>query len=78
MADAKVAKKASAERAQALSYPTTPKAEIELTVNALKVLEKRYLKKDNDSRPVERPQDMFGGWHGRSPLWTGSTTQTPT
>jgi len=59
MADAKVAKKASAERAQALSCPTPPKAEIELTVNALKVLEKRYLKKDSDGRSVERSQDMF-------------------
>ncbi|MBI5117915.1 vitamin B12-dependent ribonucleotide reductase [Candidatus Poribacteria bacterium] len=32
---------------------------MELTVNALKVLERRYLKKDDDGKPVERPEDMF-------------------
>ncbi|RJP15654.1 MAG: vitamin B12-dependent ribonucleotide reductase [Candidatus Abyssobacteria bacterium SURF_5] len=32
---------------------------MEFTVNALKVLERRYLKKDDDGRPIERPEDMF-------------------
>ncbi|RJP73959.1 MAG: vitamin B12-dependent ribonucleotide reductase [Candidatus Abyssobacteria bacterium SURF_17] len=32
---------------------------MEFTVNALKVLEKRYLKKSEDGKPVERPEDMF-------------------
>ena len=30
-----------------------------LSDNAIKVLEKRYLKKDDQGRPVEQPQDMF-------------------
>ena len=30
-----------------------------LTPNAIKVLERRYLKKDDEGRPVERPEDMF-------------------
>jgi ribonucleoside-diphosphate reductase alpha chain len=30
-----------------------------LCPNALKVLEKRYLKKDEDGRPIEKPSDMF-------------------
>ncbi|MBI5233710.1 MAG: vitamin B12-dependent ribonucleotide reductase [Deltaproteobacteria bacterium] len=32
---------------------------VELTENALKVLEKRYLKKDEQGRPIESPHDMF-------------------
>ena len=30
-----------------------------LSENAIKVLEKRYLKKDDDGKPVEAPEDMF-------------------
>ncbi|MGB4582440.1 MAG: vitamin B12-dependent ribonucleotide reductase [Coriobacteriia bacterium] len=30
-----------------------------LSPNSIKVLEKRYLKKDDDGNPVERPSDMF-------------------
>jgi ribonucleoside-diphosphate reductase alpha chain len=33
--------------------------EVELTPNAMKVLERRYLKKGDDGKPVERPEDMF-------------------
>jgi len=33
--------------------------ELELTTNAMKVLERRYLKKGEDGKPVERPEDMF-------------------
>lgn len=32
---------------------------LKLTENAVKVLERRYLKKDEDGRPVEKPEDMF-------------------
>lgn len=32
---------------------------IDLSVNAVKVLEKRYLKRDNTGNPTETPQDMF-------------------
>lgn len=32
---------------------------IDLSENAIKVLEKRYLKRDDDGVPVETPQDMF-------------------
>ncbi|MEW6163133.1 MAG: vitamin B12-dependent ribonucleotide reductase [Nitrospirota bacterium] len=34
-------------------------SEISLTPNALKVLEKRYLKKDEEGRVVETPEDLF-------------------
>ena len=30
-----------------------------LTQNAVKVLEKRYLIKDNDGKPAESPKDLF-------------------
>ncbi len=33
--------------------------ELALTENALQVLQKRYLKKDVDGRPIEEPEDMF-------------------
>lgn len=32
---------------------------IDLSENAIKVLEKRYLKRDNEGNPTETPQDMF-------------------
>ncbi len=32
---------------------------IDLADNAIKVLEKRYLKRDKDGNPIETPQDMF-------------------
>ncbi len=32
---------------------------IDLSENAVKVLEKRYLKRDNNGNPIETPQDMF-------------------
>ncbi len=32
---------------------------LKLSENAVKVLEKRYLKKDDDGKPVEAPEDMF-------------------
>ena len=33
--------------------------DLKLSENAIKVLEKRYLKKDDDGKPVEAPEDMF-------------------
>ena len=36
-----------------------PKSDLPLSENALVVLAKRYLKKDIDGNPVERPEDMF-------------------
>ena len=55
----------------AASLKTAPKAasdgpkkkaagkELSLTPNAMKVLERRYLKKDDNGKPAERPEDMF-------------------
>ena len=34
-------------------------AQIDLTENAVAVLEKRYLKKNEKGEPVEKPIDMF-------------------
>lgn len=34
-------------------------SQIKLTENARTVLEKRYLKKDEDGKPLEKPEDMF-------------------
>ena len=41
--------------------PDTARSEqkLDLTPNALTVLQKRYLKKDDSGRPVEQPSDMF-------------------
>ncbi len=33
--------------------------EVELSQNALTVLEKRYLKKDKNGRVIETPEEMF-------------------
>ncbi len=52
-------KKTTGGKAAKAGFPVPPKTDIEFTVNALKVLEKRYLKKDEDGHPVERPEDMF-------------------
>jgi ribonucleoside-diphosphate reductase alpha chain len=38
---------------------TSGRKKLELTDNALTVLHKRYLKKDNQGNPVEKPEDMF-------------------
>ncbi len=59
MSTVKTRKSASRGKAPKPSLTQPPKADIEFTVNALKVLEKRYLKKGNDGRPIERPEDMF-------------------
>ena len=37
----------------------TPKSKINLTENSLRVLEKRYLKKDKQGKVVETPEEMF-------------------
>jgi len=47
-------------------------AGIDLTENALHVLQRRYLKKDKQGNAVETPQEMFrrrcsAVWHGRLP-----------
>ena len=34
-------------------------SEIKLTENALRVLEKRYLKKDKNGQPAETPEQLF-------------------
>ncbi len=59
MAETEIAKKADAKGVRILSCPAPPEAEIDLTMNALKVLERRYLKKDFDGKPTERPEDML-------------------
>jgi ribonucleoside-diphosphate reductase alpha chain len=38
---------------------STPKKPLELNANALTVLERRYLVKDEKGQPVERPHDLF-------------------
>ena len=35
------------------------KEKLNLSQNAIKVLEKRYLKRDAQGNPVERPEDLF-------------------
>ena len=40
--------------------PTLKKRiKLELTENAIKVLNRRYLKKDETGKPIEAPEDMF-------------------
>jgi len=46
-------------RAKQAPQETTVDSALEITVNALKVLERRYLKKDERNKVVERPEDMF-------------------
>ncbi|MEX2156962.1 MAG: vitamin B12-dependent ribonucleotide reductase [Gemmatimonadales bacterium] len=38
---------------------STPHPRLDLSVNALTVLERRYLVKDDQGKPVERPEDLF-------------------
>jgi ribonucleoside-diphosphate reductase alpha chain len=38
---------------------STPNERLDLSANALTVLERRYLVKDEQGKPVERPQDLF-------------------
>jgi ribonucleoside-diphosphate reductase alpha chain len=38
---------------------STPQRTLDLNANALTVLERRYLVKDDQGKPVERPQDLF-------------------
>ena len=38
---------------------STPSTPLDLSANALTVLERRYLVKDDQGKPVERPQDLF-------------------
>ena len=42
-----------------MAFGTTPTDQVELTANALTVLERRYLKKDPTGQPTEQPADMF-------------------
>lgn len=41
------------------SKKSRKKAKLKLTENAVKVLERRYLKKDESGNPIEKPVDMF-------------------
>ena len=41
------------------SSKTRKKGMIALTDNSIKVLERRYLKKDESGNPIEKPEDMF-------------------
>ena len=53
---------AKAERDNEAGIPTTPPAELpdpDLSENATTVLERRYLVKDDDLRPVETPRELF-------------------
>ncbi|MGH7527742.1 MAG: ribonucleotide reductase N-terminal alpha domain-containing protein, partial [Gemmatimonadales bacterium] len=38
---------------------STPRDAVRLSPNAITVLEKRYLVKDDAGKPVEAPQDLF-------------------
>ena len=38
---------------------STPSTPLDLSANALTVLERRYLVKDDQGKPVERPEDLF-------------------
>ena len=59
MSELKVGSKVTVPKTHAKNVSSPPKVDFELTVNALKVLEKRYLQKDDDGKPIERPEDMF-------------------
>ena len=41
------------------SKKKTKSKRLPLTDNAIKVLERRYLKKDESGKPIEKPEDMF-------------------
>jgi len=45
----------------------TRKGMLDLTPNAITVLERRYLVKDDHGAPVEGPEDLF--WRERSRPW---------
>ncbi len=59
MAEVKTGKKTRKQKIRKTGFPPPPKAEIEFTVNARKVLERRYLKKDCNGKPLEKPEEMF-------------------
>ncbi|NOY54123.1 MAG: vitamin B12-dependent ribonucleotide reductase [Deltaproteobacteria bacterium] len=50
------------KRMPAVAFPVTPSESLpslDLSPNAVRVLERRYLKKDEKNRPLEAPKDMF-------------------
>jgi ribonucleoside-diphosphate reductase alpha chain len=50
------------KRMPSIIFPVSkpmPEERLDFSPNALRVLERRYLKKDDDNRPVEEPKDMF-------------------
>jgi ribonucleoside-diphosphate reductase alpha chain len=51
--------KAAMEAETEVKTPQETKSTTGLTDTALQVLEKRYLKKDNQGKPIETPKDMF-------------------
>src|SRR3954453_14684821 len=45
---------------------STPRDAVRLSPNAITVLEKRYLLKDETGSPIESPSDLF--WRGARPI----------
>ena len=42
-----------------MTHSSTPREATQLSANAVTVLEKRYLIKDDSGKPVEQPEDLF-------------------
>jgi len=59
-----------------MSVSAQKKNETRVSENARIVLERRYLKKDDNGRPIETPEDMFRRVAKISLLPTGFMTRT--
>ena len=42
-----------------MTHSSPPREATQLSANAITVLEKRYLIKDESGKPVEKPEDLF-------------------